>query len=439
MPPTVTLTPDVLRRGDRTANIHPESWDPTVVQYGPLGEYPLMRKLDGLISMEEAIGDVIHHYFEKPFNSQTGTISDTYTTADVVGGTAVSGTQVSGFECFVKPDATGFTKLLNITPNTQIEIYSTSVRKSVRGYTTSVHVGTSTTSYFNFILTEDDGSSVLAGTGLSWTVLADGQSEVHELGSAVNEHETEYYNYAGMLEVAHQISEREWNTDSRVNEDKKKMRETDSLNRLYQKREMQALEGTRLKIGDRYWAGGLRFYLNAYESANIIDWRTDTTYSASTDTPLGGTIDFIKNLSVKLRENSKVGARKVLLMSAYMRNFLDQCVVNSGVYQIGYETDRYGVNVAVLRGLDQELEIMEEPLFNTNDAKKYSIYFIEPSLIKRRPTKTGALKQLAWSSFDDASRRHATYIEGGWRVEETYQWNRPGAHAIIENLSLAKT
>jgi hypothetical protein len=436
MPPNIILTDGPVRRGDRTANIHPDSWDKRVEQYGPLGKYPLIRKLDNMPTGDPA--DIIHHWFEKPFNSLTGTITDIYTTSDVVGGTGVSGTQVSGFTCYVKPDSTGYAKLANIKPYSQVEISSTSTRKSVRGYVTTVHVGTSSNSWFDFTLTEADASSVLAGTGLTWSVISDGFAEIRQLGTAVIEHETEYYNYAGTFEEAHSLSEREFHSDSRITEDKKMMRELDSRNTLDQKRERAVLEGSRLKLGDRYYAGGLRWFLTQYESGNIIDWRTDTTYSASTDTPLGGTIDFIKNLSVYLRQWSDPNEKKQLLCSATVRSFLDQCVMNSGVYQIGSETNEFGLNVTMLRGLDQPIEIVEEPLLNTDDAAKYRAYLIEPARLQRRPTKNGALKLLPWSTFEDASRRHATYIEGGWRAEETYQWNRLATHAIIENISLAK-
>lgn len=438
MPPSVIQTPGVLRVGDRQPNIHPESWDPKVQRYNPLDTYPLMMKLDSL-PKGGPIKSRVHHWWEKPFNGLTGSITDIYTTNNVVSGTGSSGTSyVAGDEHFVKPDSTGFTKIYNITEYDQIEIYSTSVRKSVRGYTTSKHVGTSSNSWFNFILLEADSSGVLGGTGLYWTIVSRSEQEVRELKDAVNEHETGYQNYVETMEVAHSISEDELNEETRTEEDLKMDKEMESLQRLNQYREMSVLEGTYTKIGDRYFAGGLRYFLNTYESANIIDWRTDTTYSASTDSVLGGSIPFIKNLSMYTRQWSKPGTRKMLLCSQTVRGILDDCVLNAGMYKIDYETTKYGLNVAVLKGLDQEIEIVEEPLFNLNPAKTYTVYMIEPDRIQRRTVKDGELMRIPWSSLKQPGDTYKSYIKGGWRVKETYQWNRLASHAIIENFGLAK-
>ena len=114
------------------------------------------------------------------------------------------------------------------------------------------------------------------------------------------------------------------------------------------------------------------------------------------------------------------------------------CVLNSGMYQIDYGTNKYGINVGTLRGLDQEIEIVEEPLFNTNPAKKYTVYILEPSLVQRRTTAYGNLKRIPWSTLDADGAEYKTYIKGGWSVAEGYQFRRPGAHAIIENFGLDK-
>lgn len=437
MPPTTTLTPGVLTIGQRTANIHPQSWDPTLHRWSPLNRWPLTTILDKIGTSR--IDSRVHHWFEKPFNSLTGGIDDTYTTNNVVSGTAVSTATAQGVTVYLKPSAAGYAKLRNVREWMNLEVYSTSVLGSIRGYVTAVHVGSSTNSYIGFTLDENDTNEVLVGTGLSWTITGGGEDEIHELPESVAEHETEYYNYVATMLEAFRASEDEMNEASRLNNDIKSELEMDALHRLNQSREMALLEGVRRSTGNRYYAGGLRWFLSQYESGNIIDWRTDTTYSASTDTVLGGSIPFLKRLSEQLREYSDPGTRKIMVCSQRVRGIIDECVINSGMYNIGYETNKYGLHVAVLRGLDNEIELVEEPLFNSNTAKKNTVYILEPGLIRRKTVKDGELKKIPWSDLkNQEGDEYKSYSVGGWRVKETYQFNRLQAHAIIENFGVDK-
>lgn len=437
MPPTVTLTPGALTINQRTANIHPQAWDPTLHRYSPLNRWPLTTILDKIGTGRT--DSRVFHWFEKPFNSLTGGIDDTYTTNNVVSGTAVSGATAAGVTVYLKPSTSGYAKLRNVREFANLEVYSTSVRGAIRGYVTAVHVGTSANSYIGFVLDEADTSEVLAGTGLSWTITGSGEDEIHELPESVAEHETEYYNYVGTMLEAFRASEDEMNEASRLNNDIKSELEMDALHRLNQSRELALLEGTRRVTGNRYYAGGLRWFLSQYEPTNIINWRTDTTYSSSTDTVLGGSVPFLKRLSERLREFSDPGTRKIMVCSQRVRGIIDECVLASGMYNIGYETNKYGLHVAVLRGLDNEIELVEEPLFNSNDAKKNTVYILEPSLIRRKTVKDGELKKIPWSDLkNQEGDEYKSYSVGGWRVKETYQFTRLQAHCIIENFGIDK-
>lgn len=435
MPPSVIQTPGTLTIAQRTANIHPQAWDPTLHRYSPLNQWPLTTILDKIGS--GMTDSKVYNWFEKPFNSLTGGITDVYTTSGL--GTGVSTATAAAATVYLKPDATGYTKLRNVREYQNLEVYSTSVRGSIRGYVTHVHVGSVDNSYIAFVLDAEDTAQVLVGTGLSWTITGSGEDEIHELPASVAEHETQYFNYVGTLLESFRVTEDEMNEASRLNNDIKSELEMDALHRLNQSRELALLEGARRKLGDRYFAGGLRYFLNAHESSNIINWRTDTTYSSNTDTVLGGSIPFLKRLSERLREFSNPGTRKIMVCSQRVRGIIDECVINSGMYNIGYETNKYGLHVGVLRGLDNEIELIEEPLFNSNEAKKNTVYILEPSLIKRKTVKDGELKKIPWSSLSNQDGSdYKSYSEGGWRVKETYQFTRLQAHAIIENFGIDK-
>jgi hypothetical protein len=434
MPPSIVLKGGAVKIANRTTNIHPDAWDPKLSKFSPLGQWPLTTVLDKIGSGQ--IPSRVFHWFEKPFNSLTGSISDTYTTSGLV--TAVTGATASGTTVYIKPDAAGFAKLRNMRENDNIEIYSGSVYGRISGYTTAVHIGTVDNSYFSFVLNATDSSEVLAGTSLVWTITGRGEEELHELPDSVSEHETEYYNYVSTMLEAFKASEDEINELSRLDENYREELEMDALHRLNQRREFQLLEGVRSVRGDIYNAGGLRWFLEQYEPTNIINWRTDTTYSASTDTVLGGSIPFLKRLSERLREFSPAGTRKMMVCSQRIRGVIDECVINSGMYNIGYETNKYGLHVAVLRGLDNEIELLEEPLFNGNTAKKNTVYIIEPALIKRKTVKDGNLHKIPWSELNQSGDLYKSYTEGGWRVKETYQFLRLQSHCIIENFGIDK-
>jgi hypothetical protein len=432
--PSVILKGGVLTTDQRTTNIHPEAWDPKSHTYSPFNMWPLTTMLDGVASGE--IKSMVYHWFEKPFNALIGTITDVYTTNSL--GTAVTGATASGTEVFLKPDASGFEKLRNVKVDDVLDIYSSSVYGRVKGRVSSTAIVTSSNSYIGLILLETDTLEVLAGTGLNWTIVGRGEAELRELSDSISEHETEYYNYIGEMDESHSISERELYEESRLEQDIKKEKELESLHRLNQRREFALLEGPRNKNGSIYTAGGLRYFLNTYESSNVINWRTDTTYSTSTDTVLGGSLDFLKRVSMQTRLWSPIGTRKRLLMSQYSRDVIDRAVRQAGMYNISYETDNYGINIAVLRGLDQEMEIVEEPLFNTNTAFKNTIYMVEPKNIKRKTFAKGELTKIPWSNLTDDGKNRTTYIKGGWRVKETYQFLRLASHAIIDNFGVEK-
>lgn len=432
--PNVILKNGPLTIAQRTANIHPESWDPKLYSYSPFNMWPLTTVLDKIRSGKST--SMVHHWFEKPFNSLTGGITDVYTNQAL--SSAVSGATASGSVVYIKPDSTGYTKLLNVREDDVIDVYSGSVYGRIKLRVTGVNSASAGTAYIAGVTLSTDTLEVLAGTSLSWTIVARGEQELRELAAAVSEHETEYYNYIQEMEVAHEISERELYEESRIEEDLKKDKEVDSLHKLNQMREFSLLEGTRDKNGSRYYAGGLRWFLNTYESGNIINWRTDTSYSASTDSVLLGSLDFLKRVSMETRKWSPVGTRKMLVCSQYGRNTIDRCVTASGHYNIGYETNKYGLNVAVLRGLDQELEIVEEPLFNDNAAFRNTLYLVEPGNIQRRVFAKGELTRIPWSNLDEDGKHYTTYIKGGWRVKETYQFTRLASHAIIDNFGVDK-
>jgi len=64
MPPNVILTPGTLTIAQRTANIHPQAWDPTLHRFSPLNQWPLTTILDKIGS--GMTDSKVYNWFEKP-------------------------------------------------------------------------------------------------------------------------------------------------------------------------------------------------------------------------------------------------------------------------------------------------------------------------------------------------------------------------------------
>lgn len=451
MPPNVRLTAGNLRVADRTANIHPEHWEKKVDRYNPLDEFPATKILDRLKQGEETTSKKLH-YFEKPFNALTGVISDVYN--DIGLSSAFAGSGVVGTTVVIKPHTDSVNRLLNIKANMQVEIHSSSVNKSVKLYVTAVEPSGSFAS-FTAMLLEADTSNVLAGTGLTWIVGLGSEEEEFELGEGVNEHETEHWNYVYTDSEAFSITRDELNEFSRILEDKKKERELDALVRLTQRRENGFLEGVRDKRGTRYYAGGFRWALKeedgsktASQERQLVDWTEDTAFSASTDSIEQGTIPFIRRVLAYTRQYARPGAKPLALVSDYTRDLITELVLASGNYNISYGENKWGIDVTRIHGLEEELELAIEPLFNHYPARKRSMYIARFDYIKRHQVKmedtslgkrSKGLEYVPWSAFKKMDGENfISRIKGGFIASESYSVRRRCCHAIIDNLGLSK-
>jgi len=448
MPPSLVVSRGTLRVAQRPANIHPESWDPKLDQYSPLAKYPLTTTLDAMPE-GEPVPSSVHHWFTRPFFALNGAADDVYTSTSLASAYS-SGPAAVNAEVCVKPSAADVEKLAAVEKYQQVLIHSTSVASAVRALITGVERSGSL-ACFTIRLLEADTNRVLEGTGLTWSLTQRSQGEETELGEGTNQHESDRYNYLYTDFEPFAISRRELRELSRRKEgmkDKKKERELDALDLLNQRREFTVLEGVRATYGDRYYAGGVRFFLQEHESSNIVNWRTDTTFSLGSDSVLGGTLPFLRRvLDAKTRPWSRVGAKKQLHMSAHLRSVIDECVLASGDYAIEYGTNKYGINVGWLRGLDNEVELVENALFNHYPAYANTIYVIDPENIKRHtPADEGTsvsrakgLEYIPWSAFKKMDGENfITRIKGGWGVEETFSFKQLASHAIIDNVGLTK-
>lgn len=445
MPPNTILTSGPQQVAQRTANVHPEHWDPRVVKYSPLDQmYPIITMLNKMRQGDPTTSRT-RHYFEMPYNALTGNVDDVYTDtgfASAFGGSGVAGTVV-----VIKPTTADVNRVLNLRTNMQVEFHSTSVKDIVKARVVAVEPSGNVS--FTVVLLEADTNNVLAGTGLTWGIMQGNESELYELGEAINEQETEFYNYVYTDTEPFAITRDELREASRLEEDLREDKEYQALLRINQRREYTALEGVRSKIGTRYSAGGLRYFLKANEPANVVNWVSDTTYSASTDTVLGGTLPFLTRVLRQSRTWEKPGESTMFLTSAYVRSLINECVLNAGNFDIQHTTTKYGLKATTLMGLDTELDIVEDPNFNHWPSKERTGYLIRPERMKRHEPKqmngTGissrkGLQYVPWSGWPKMDGdNYKSSIKGGWICEETYSFNHLASFMIVDNLGYAKS
>lgn len=444
----VRLTSGTGKVSHRTAGVHPGHWDGKLDKLQPMGDFPLIATIDKMKEGEKA-KSVEMHFFQKPYNALVGDVEEVY--ADSAFATPyASGPAAIGTTVVIQPAAASAIRLHNIRRNMQVEIHSAGVNGMVKGLVVAVEPGGAKPSFTITTLTTDS-KRALEGADITWCLGIGSEDEVFELSKAVNEHEIDMYNYMGTDSEPFALSRRELREYSRILEDKKKEKELEALARLNWRREYNILEGIRHKIGENYWAGGLRFFLETYESYNIRDWETDHNrddggLSSSKDKPLGGTLPFLNRCFQKARPWSRPGASKVLETSSYVRGFINECVRASTSYEISYGTNKYGVQVQYLKGLDQEIEIWENPQLDHIPSKKRTAYLLEPEHFKRHTPEDGeanaskGLEYVPWSTPKKANGENfKSRAKGGWISEETYTFRRLPAHMIIDNLGLPKS
>lgn len=441
---SVVITRGIETEAARTvanASIHPRQWDGKVDRQLPLSNHPLTMHLN---SMKEGkkLTSLQLNWFRQDYNALAGSINEIYT--DPHYGTAYSsGPAAVGTTLYARPETASLQALKNVREGMQAIIRSGSTYTDTRVLITSVTYEGSYPS-FGFRVLKADTGRALEGTSLSWTLMVQSHGEKYEIGESHSEQAGNTYNYLFTDQEPFSMTSREYSEESRIVEDLKKVREVEALDRLNWRREWAALESWRYQNGDAYYPGGLRFFLNEHESANIIDWRTDTTYSSASDSVRLGTLPALQRIVRKLRPFCAPGAKRVIELSAHLWGIINESAQANGNYNIDYGTTKTGMHVKWIRGNDEEWEIWENPALDHTEQKN-TAYLIVPQYINRHASNNKALnlsKGLHYVKWSDPAKQDGqnfkSYMKGGWICEESYSFRQLACHAIVDNLGLEK-
>ena len=440
--PSLITTSGALVTSDRIDGIHQPSRNPNVTRYTPFDKaYPTLWRLDKIAKASKMTVDANERiWYQSAYNGLTGTVGDIWTGTD---GTAYTSGGVVGSSLYLQCATASIPAFRNVQRDDVLTIQDATTGLDIFARVTGdpVFAGDSNT-YVSISLLTADGSSILASASLTWCITQRAEKEIYELGDAVAEHETPYTNYVQEMSEACEISERELMVKSELNENLKKDRLREAMQRLMQKRFRTLLYGQRLNAGSgRFYAGGLRWFLEQYESANIVNWATDTTYSASTDRVSSGTIPFLREIAIVASKYIDPTDTLTMLMSQAKKNILTNCVLNSGHYTISKETNEYGMEIDYLLGVGPKIELMVEAEFNTNPILAQATPLIPTKFLKVCPFKNGAVQAIPWSKMPSQrdGENFRTAIKGGCRVIETYEFHHIDSMFWIRNLGVEKS
>lgn len=451
MPATVDLTRGPLSLGDAPANVQPESWDPNVDRYLPLDSFPITATLDRM-KQGKKVDSKIHHWWTKPLNPLSGVVDDVYTNAGLTivyaGATLAAGNSV-----YLKPTTASETAVMNGKVGMQMILHSLTLGARLVVLVTSIEPEGLNVRFCVKTL-QTDTSDVLLQTDITWALLGRSMPERHELGESISEQVSPRYNYMGSDMEEFGATNDKLNEATRLNTNIKDDEEMDALLRLTPRREFNALEAVRhlgtSTEGPSYYAGGLRFFLNEHESANVINWKTDTTYSAATDTVLAGTLPFLRRVFKQSRIWIRPGATMQLHLSATNIELISNCVLNAGTYNIDYGTNKFGIDVAYLRGLGRVVELVENAFFEHYAPFLNTGYLLIPELMSRHepidnatgglPRSKGLIK-IPWSGAKPGQingDNYKSWQTGAYLCHETFEFRKEAAFFIIDNLGLDK-
>lgn len=427
--PAINTLRGAVEIDSRVANIHPEDWRRNIHEFRPLGKRaPLTVTMDALGDMSTESRKF--HWWQQPFNGYNGSLLDVYTDAALSAGYSSGG--VDGTILFLAMTALN-AKLFRVGDVVQVVTTDTKLRRHL--IVTAVNVGSDSTSYVRATLTETDTSNALAGATPYFTIVSRAEDEVAELVGGLYDEPTEYDNYAQIMMEAAEFSDRQRIEKERVDPSFAKRQRFQAMDRLMQKREWTKIFGIYRKDGSKTYSRGIYQHLNSYASANIINWKTDTTYSTAGQTWLGGGFDFFLNTSEYRRRYSSNTEPMVLTSGIVIRD-IQKLIYHRGWHPLETGQTEYGIRVNKLHLTGETWNLVEHPLFTTNPSFQRSMLVVEPQLLKTRTLQ--AMYEVKPGDRVNNGWTFVTAQKYGWVVDEGLQMDGFDQHLWLESLGLDK-
>lgn len=429
--PNDTYHQGAVTTADRIADIHPQSWDPSIHKIVPYRQFPLVAILNGMGG--EPVDSIVHNWPNQNFDGCNGTITDVYTTAALSSAYASGG--VVDQALYFKVTSKDAKRIIG---NDTILVSNPDNNTRLTVDVVSTHIADDNNSYFVGKLMEADTGNDLAKSTLYWALSGHAEAEMSELPTAVSRDPEYWNNYTQIFMESCEWSGTELQEKERVNESKRTRDKADAMLRFRIKQERAFLFGVKRSVAAagpnnkvKRYMQGIYQAIKEKESANILDYRTDSDYSGQSW--LNGGLNWLEGIAEEAAVYSESGSKTVMLGSKAWLH-INRAVLDRGIYKLEDRHNKYGIRIKTLIGLTQDWNLMLNPLFSVTPGFEYSAFVFEPKLLKKRPMRGRSLKYITAS---DKNTNGYTWVDGikeGWVEECTLQYHNLQAMRWLDGI-----
>ena len=420
------------------------------------------------------------------YNPMYGCIAYVYTNAaghaqaDPASKIAAGDTTAAGATVFIRPigasKAAIQQELMSYLPLQELEIGDVARLLFIKAEVQSIthDPGTDYPYLTAKLFTEDapvDGASILSqysvnATNLQATMQSIAHPEYYKLGEGAYETPVWRYNMVQNHSLAMAMSGIELNRAVVYSESVKERKRQQTSNRLFRYLEWMMLNGTRINpltdvlgfgtnaisvqsydtypTGSRPRTGGLEWFLNQYEPANIINIPRTSNYEG---------VDFINQtfdsmgyelLSLVNHKTAQFGSGTKLCIcgSLALKEINDMLASMFAINREAYLEGTFGFKIKTLDGLDARWEFVRSAPMSVNPAHKRDIWVVDPSKFEWRPFKNRDLHYIR--SEEDIQKllpygyghAWADGIKEGWVATGTILIDGLSSMALIRGVGL---
>jgi hypothetical protein len=377
------------------------------------------------------------HWPSIAFNSMRGSITDIDTTPPP--GTAYVSGGAAGDQLYAQMTAAN-AALINVGDNILIADASGNLRV---GRVNGVVSTSDASSYAAFILREADTDNVLAGASLTWRLSGHSEAEMSPLPKASGEEVTWFQNCAGIAMESIEISGTEQNELSRISPDVRTFQRARALQRFNVKVERNLIfgvytfaQGAGVNGKDILESRGIRTAISDNETANMMDYRTDTDFSGQSW--LSGGMDFM-NQKLELLGRYGESEFKKMYVGGLAWLAINDLVQDYGQYKIEVMEDEFGIQVRRWHGLTTGVDIILHPLFSEDPAFQRSALIVEPDLLRYKPMVNRDVQFVAGVDRDPNGWTWVDGVKEGWFAQYGLEYDNLAAMGWMDGLGLANT
>lgn len=420
----------------RQADIHPEDWRRRVYEQMPVGRAPLTAMLLSMPSTPTP-----SRFFNWPsiaFNSMRGDITDILT-APPPGGAAYTTGGVAGTQLYAQMSVAD-AKKINVGDNILIANDDRDLRV---GRVNSVVVAGATSSYAAFVLRETDTGNALADTSLTWRLSGHSEAEMSPLPKASGEEVEWFQNCAGITMESIEISGTEQNELSRIDPAVRTFQRARALQRFNIKLERNLIfgiftnaSGAGLNGKDILEPRGIRTAISEEETANMMNYKTDTDFSGQSW--LSGGMDFL-NEKMEILGRFGEAEFKKMYVGGLAWLAINNLIADYGMYQIERTTDEFGVKVNRIHGLTTGLDMILHPLFSEDPAFQRSALIVEPELLRWKPMMNRDVQFVSGVERDPNGWTWVDGVKEGWFAQAGLEYDNLAGQGWMDNLGVANT